>query len=295
MKRVHFAAADFQSEIVAAPLLQYGCDRLYVVSLISPEAGTPFAKSLDAIYREGSIVSPIEQVVELRCDPHLESIFHTVDKAVAVEVEAGNKVYMNISAGSRLFTAAAAIISNRREVELYYVQNSTYYVERQFSRGIEKVIALPRVQPRAAEIAVDSSLCFVLMPFSGKVQNTYDDVIKPVVQRAGLRCVRADDFFDNRPIMDDIWSSIKKARLVLADLTDRNPNVFYETGLAHAIGKEVVLLTQELADVPFDLKHLRCLVYTDTLRGAKALGEALEKTIATVIARTSKAHLAQEN
>src|SRR5262249_31328667 len=84
---------------------------------------------------------------------------------------------------------------------------------------------------------LDSQLCFVLMPFTDKLQPLYEDHISPIVQKAGLRCVRADDIHGTSLITYDIWEHINRARFLVAELTDRNPNVFYELGLAHAISK----------------------------------------------------------
>jgi hypothetical protein len=61
--------------------------------------------------------------------------------------------------------------------------------------------------------------------------------------------------------------------------TGKNPNVFYEVGVAHTVGKEVILVTQSMDDVPFDLRHLRCIVYEYTPRGVRALEANLQNTI----------------
>ena len=58
--------------------------------------------------------------------------------------------------------------------------------------------------------------------------------------------MRADDIYDNRPIIEDVWRCTNEARILIAELTGRNPNVFYETGIAHTVGKEVILITQSL-------------------------------------------------
>ena len=68
-------------------------------------------------------------------------------------------------------------------------------------------------------------------------------------------------------------------------MTDRNPNVFYETGVAHTVGKEVILITQSMNDVPFDLKHLRCIVYDYTPRGIQFLESNLKNTIDQIMHR----------
>ncbi len=71
--------------------------------------------------------------------------------------------------------------------------------------------------------------------------------------------------------MEDVSSSIEQADLLVADLTGRNPNVFYEVGIGHALGKPVLLLAQSLDDIPFDLRHRRVLLYDYSTKGCKRL------------------------
>jgi hypothetical protein len=121
------------------------------------------------------------------------------------------------------------------------------------------------------------------MPFSDSLQPIYEDSIRPTVEAAGLRCERADDVRGTSLITWDIWERINRARFLVADLTDLNANVFYELGLAHALSKEVVLITQSMEFVPFDLKALRCIRYDVTRRGTEQLEAKLAKTIATLM------------
>lgn len=124
--------------------------------------------------------------------------------------------------------------------------------------------------------------CFVLMPFKESLLPIYDDHIVPVVNRLGLTCLRADRIFSNRPIMDDVLDSVHRARLVIADLTQANPNVFYEMGICHALGKDVILMTQD-ADVPFDVRHIRHIRYEFTPRGMKRFEDQLDASIRTIL------------
>lgn len=121
------------------------------------------------------------------------------------------------------------------------------------------------------------------MPFIEDLQSVYEDVIIPITKSRELYCARVDDFFSPRPIMEEIWETIEKSRLVIADLTTKNPNVFYEVGIAHALGKAVILLTQSLDDVPFDLRHIRCIIYQNTCRGFEKLKSDLGKTLDAVL------------
>jgi nucleoside 2-deoxyribosyltransferase len=75
--------------------------------------------------------------------------------------------------------------------------------------------------------------------------------------------------------MRDIWKQINQAKVVIADLTFKNPNVFYELGLAHAIGKPVVLIAQTIDDIPFDLRSVRIVIYTDSPKGYDDLADQI--------------------
>lgn len=131
---------------------------------------------------------------------------------------------------------------------------------------------------------VESNLCFVLMPFKPDWSiKLFEQHIKPTGNKLGLDVVRADNIYGVTAIIRDIWIKINRARIIIADLTTKNPNVFYEVGLAHAIGKDVILITQDMADVPFDLQSLRCVVYSLVLDGPDKFCSDLENTIKAVL------------
>lgn len=130
----------------------------------------------------------------------------------------------------------------------------------------------------------DTTLCFVLMPFQDDFFSVYEEGILPALDGAGLRGLHAGEIFDNREIIENIWESICTARIIIADVTGRNPNVFYELGICHTLGKEVVIITQNGEDVPFDIRHRRYLIYNPTR--LVALKNNLEKTIQKVILRS---------
>ena len=133
------------------------------------------------------------------------------------------------------------------------------------------------------DFIINDLLVFVVCPFKEAFNAIYDDQIKPVVEsELSMQCIRADELYTNGPIIEDIWRLINEARVIIADMTERNPNVFYEVGLAHAIGKDVILLAQDVNDIPFDLRHLRTIIYKNDYRGQKALYESLKKTIQNI-------------
>jgi hypothetical protein len=121
--------------------------------------------------------------------------------------------------------------------------------------------------------------CFYLCPFSEPFNTVYNDHIIKAVTSNGFTVERADEIFGTQPIIEDIWEAINSASLVIADVTGKNPNVMYETGMAHTIGKPVLIITQNIDDVPFDLKHYRCIIYEYTPRGCAKLEEKVTSTV----------------
>ena len=114
---------------------------------------------------------------------------------------------------------------------------------------------------------------FVIMPFDEEFTPIYGDFIRPVLEDSGFYVKRADDIESQQNILRDIVEAISLSDLVIADLTGANPNVFYELGLAHAMKKPVILITQSVEDVPFDLRSYRLLEYSThfaKIHGAKS-------------------------
>lgn len=113
-------------------------------------------------------------------------------------------------------------------------------------------------EPRVREFL---DTCFVMMPFGAWFDRYYAEIYVPAIKEAGFEPVRADELFTTGSVVEQIWEQIEKAKLLLADLSGKNPNVFYELGLAHAARKPVVFTAARLEDVPFDLRHLRVIIY----------------------------------
>jgi len=116
---------------------------------------------------------------------------------------------------------------------------------------------------------------FVIMPFADEFDDVYELGIKASVEALGWECQRADEVIHNRDIMCKVCQGIRQARLVVVDLTGQNANVFYELGMAHALEKDVILLAQDIGDVPFDLRQMNIIEYTAILPLCQRLPEVL--------------------
>jgi hypothetical protein len=116
---------------------------------------------------------------------------------------------------------------------------------------------------------------FVLIPFEAEFEKIYDKLIRPAFEDQGHTINKADDFVDQQSILQTIVCEIEAADLVVADLTTRNPNVFYELGLAQALNVPTVLIAQSIDDVPFDLRPYRVIEYSTQFDEAEKLRSEL--------------------
>lgn len=123
---------------------------------------------------------------------------------------------------------------------------------------------------------------FVVMPFAPEMKIYYDEAIVPVCQQLGLFASRADDFFTNNAVMADVWGAIFSASMIIADCTGRNVNVFYELGMAHTIGKPTIIVSQDEADIPFDVRQFRYVVYDSVEDLRQKLKPAVAKLMEVV-------------
>jgi hypothetical protein len=117
-------------------------------------------------------------------------------------------------------------------------------------------------QFRNAKIPIEKNRCFFLMPFSEEFDGIYGH-IKKSLHSSGYVCNRADEILGSKPIMNKILNEILRSHYIIADLTNQNPNVFYELGIAHTFkdAQNIILITQKVTDIPFDIRHINNIVY----------------------------------
>ncbi|HWS86413.1 MAG TPA: hypothetical protein VN282_05600 [Pyrinomonadaceae bacterium] len=130
-------------------------------------------------------------------------------------------------------------------------------------------------QPREAD------LVSVMMPFDASFTPVYD-AIRRACEEAGLRCWRADDIWQESAVIQDVFNLLLRSRIVVVDFTGRNPNVMYETGIAHTLGRPVVPISQSYDDVPFDLRHHRVLRYYPNGEGLASMQDKLAERLKTL-------------
>ncbi|MEK6638687.1 MAG: hypothetical protein AABY88_11445 [Pseudomonadota bacterium] len=116
------------------------------------------------------------------------------------------------------------------------------------------------------EESVDAALVAVMTPFQPQFEPVFL-TIRDAALQCDLVAVRAKDIWQHSVVIQDVFSLIFRSQIVVCDFTGKNPNVFYEAGIAHTLGKHVVPITQAEADIPFDLRHHRFLPYLNNEEG----------------------------
>ena len=112
--------------------------------------------------------------------------------------------------------------------------------------------------------------CFIIMPYGKKTlpdgrefdwERHYKEVVERAINGIPMTPIRAGTIY-GPALIDSVWKGIQEAEVVIADLTGQNPNVLYELGLAHVIGKRVVLLAQQEENIPADIAYTRQIRYS---------------------------------
>lgn len=140
----------------------------------------------------------------------------------------------------------------------------------------------PTVFNLSAPPRIDPLQASAMMPFSGGFSAVYEAIVGAAAA-VGMKCSRADNIWEHHTIIQDVVSLIDRSRIVICDLSGRNPNVFYEAGISHTLGREVILITQHSDDVPFDLRHIRYIAYLNNAEGLALLQRQLTDRMQTIV------------
>ena len=158
---------------------------------------------------------------------------------------------------------------------------------RQVGLGVEPPpIPIP-IQPsvfRVPETGVEKGLVSVMMPFQHSFKGVYK-TLKQTCETLGLRCQNANEVWNENEIIQEIFALIYRSKIVICDFSERNPNVFYEAGIAHTLGRNVIPIVQNSEHVPFDLKHHRYIEYLNNKEGLDRLVKKIRPRLQTLMNR----------
>jgi hypothetical protein len=148
----------------------------------------------------------------------------------------------------------------------------------------------------ATERPIREGVCFIAMPFSKEFDPVFNS-IKRALKNENLAVVRTDELLGGGHIIEDILEGIASSEIVVVDVTGRNPNVFYELGIAHMCKDvdKVILLSQDVESIPFDLRAFRHIVYSKSTGGLRTLADNLRNSVIAVRSKVHRIFLTDEN
>lgn len=258
------AWADSRDSIPTGRILEFTDPALVEVFRPSGRIDYDALIRLPAVFMQESADNPTDQVVRIG------SIFRATPNREGVTLE-----YIADPSIPPVTNEDFEVLSSELGIGDWEFSRTHWAVkDADLFRALIRQMAPRRLKPRVFTISeperIEPSLVSVMMPFHTQFDEVYR-ALREAAEGAGLRCRRADDIWENPAVMQDVVSLIDKSRVVICDCTTRNPNVFYEIGIAHTLGREVILITQAEADIPFDLRHLRYVPYLNNGEGREDL------------------------
>ena len=130
------------------------------------------------------------------------------------------------------------------------------------------------------DLQIEKDLVFMLTPFHEDMRDVYE-MVSNVCKDVGLRCLRGDEDFVEEDLLKHIIKLLVKARIVVANINGRNPNVFYELGIAHAIDKPTIIIAKSVTETPFDVKSKQIIFY----KNLNDLKGKIEKSLTKVLVK----------
>jgi hypothetical protein len=135
--------------------------------------------------------------------------------------------------------------------------------------------------------------CLVVMPKGHDFEGVYNIAVRPAAVDAGLRVLRADELTHTSISGSGVWEWLRDATVVVADVTGKNPNVYYELGVAQVLAKPTLLIARDAGDIPSDLSHVRVLIYQSDTRSLQELRRGLTNSLRRKIEATTDQEIAR--
>jgi hypothetical protein len=159
------------------------------------------------------------------------------------------------------FTAAARAAAKEASLELLQIADLEHRAEGKTEAVRRAEIEIDEAQKKVQASPNRPQRVFVVMPFASEFDDVYVLGIREVAEKLGVAAERADEIEHNENILEVVQESIRRSDAVIADISGRNPNVLYEVGYAHAVGRPTVLLCRKEEAIPFDLQSMNQIRY----------------------------------
>ena len=253
-----------------------------VKTLLTPDVGGETVEIIDILVKIGDLVEMDDSIITVETDKASMDIpapFKGIVREIFVKerqmINEGDKIITLEEVNNDSEKMKNLSVANK-DLPTDNLEARVRMVEQKLTESQTHVLG-SNTPAKFLGVLADSikfNQCFIVMPYTQDWSDAVESIIKQSCEKAGFSCVIAKQM-DGRFIPHDIWSGITGSGVIIADLTGSNANVAYELGLADAIGRDVILLSQS-SDVPFDFAGQRLIIYENSLGGAGKLLESLE-------------------
>lgn len=270
----------------------------------------------DQKFSEGSIEATVNFPVISKDYPQICGILFTLDTEKESFIAAGFNMFPKLDSAFAIFSLDPKATTNKWNVPVQSGEKNTIEPNVDYKLKIKmmgskldffvnnvKLITynfpflIPRKQTglwcQSSEdilikdfiINEEKAKTFVIMEYSKQYNDLYLEVIKPVCKSNNIEPIRADESKKTGLILSDIIKRIYEAKFIIAEITPKNPNVFFEIGFAIAIGKPVIFIADKNNEdgLPFDVSGFRVLFYENTISGKSSIEEELKKHIQSIL------------
>lgn len=132
-------------------------------------------------------------------------------------------------------------------------------------------------------VSTEKPTAFIVMQFTKPYNDLYTEVIRPICEQFGITAIRADEEFGPGIIIADIARQLAESKVIVAEITPTNPNVYYEVGYAHALNKPTILIAERETKLPFDVSPFRTLFYDNTIEGKRRIEEGFRRHLQAIL------------
>lgn len=238
-------------------------------------------------------------VAETYSDANIERVLSKTSKD-EFGTEINDIVYIDLESMRAIKPTLEKIMLSDNKYDKVVIANSDEILVKTVIDAAEKYIERNRREKnmlefnpifRARNLSVDEKLVFCILPFDDDRLEIFNDIIRKELENDyQFTVIRSSDIFSNDEIMEDIWTYICKAHFIIADVSLRNPNVFYELGICHTVGKQVITICDEESlnsdyngKLPFDIQSRRTIFYKNSGSGPQKMVSELKKHVQTIL------------
>ncbi|MEM6347064.1 MAG: hypothetical protein AAF927_24460 [Bacteroidota bacterium] len=191
----------------------------------------------------------------------------------------GHDAYGSLSmmwSSHEMHTLVKQLIWTQLKLKPYRKQESKLGANKKAGVSKKHLLVNPSFKNRDFHLQPMTSL--IIMPLEAYWSQPLWQHLNKVLGSMGYDTTQASPLFQQN-VIENSWTRMNEVDLIIADLTYKHPDVFYKTGIAHTLGKNIIVLSQHARDIPPDFHQFPTIIYDNNLPGLERLSLELTEII----------------